>query len=111
MKRILVALIALIIFSSAQACDVCGCGVGNFNPYMFPHLVQKYVSIGYTYRYYKTNAHDDMGMAMLNKEYYNTLSLAGQFTIRNKIQLMGYLPFQINTQQGPEGNKSLNRLG
>jgi hypothetical protein len=111
MKGIFVALTAMAIFNTTQACDVCGCGVGNFNPYMFPHLVQKYVSIGYTYRYYKTNAHDDMGNAMLDKEYYNTLSLAGQFTIKNRIQLMGYLPFQINTQQGPEGNKSLNRLG
>lgn len=111
MKGIFTALVATIFFSTVEACDVCGCGVGNFNPYMFPHLVQKYVSIGYTYRYYKTNAHDDMGMQMLNKEYYNTLSLAGQVTIKNRIQLMGYLPFQVNTQQGPEGNKSLNKPG
>lgn len=104
-------LIVLMVFSMAKACDICGCGVGNFNPHMFPHLAQKFISIGYNYRSYETHAHDDMGMEMHNKEYYSSFSIAGQFTIAKKIQLVGYLPFQVNTQKGPEGNKSLNKLG
>jgi len=96
---------------TSNACDICGCGVGNFNPYMFPHLVQKFISVGYNYRYYRSNAHDDLGNEMVNKEYYQSFSLAGQFTIARRIELMGYLPFQSNTQRGPEGNKSLNKLG
>ena len=96
---------------TSNACDICGCGVGNFNPYMFPHLAQKFISVGYNYRYYRSNAHDDLGNEMVNKEYYQSFSLAGQFTIARRIELMGYLPFQSNTQRGPEGNKSLNKLG
>ena len=111
MKKILIALFAMTIVYSSKACDVCGCGVGNFNPYMFPHLAQKFISVGYNYRYYRSNAHDDLGNEMLNKEYYQSFSLAGQFTIARRIELMGYLPFQSNMQKGPEGNKSLNKLG
>jgi hypothetical protein len=111
MKKIIVALFAIIIGYSSKACDICGCGVGNFNPYMFPHLAQKFISVGYNYRYYRTNAHDDLGNEMLNNEYYHSLSIAAQFTIARKIELMGYLPFQSNMQKGPEGNKSLNKLG
>lgn len=96
---------------TSNACDICGCGVGSFNPYMFPHLAQKFISVGYNYRYYRSNAHDDLGNEMLNKEYYQSFSIAGQFTIARRIELMGYLPFQSNMQKGPEGNKSLNKLG
>ena len=111
MKKSFIILIAMISAYVSNACDICGCGVGNFNPYMFPHLAQKFITVGYNYRYYRSNAHDDLGNAMLNKEYYNSFSIAGQFTIAGKVELMGYLPFQSNTQKGPEGTKSLNRLG
>jgi len=111
MKKSLVALLILLSFNLAKACDICGCGVGNFNPYMFPHLSQKFISVGYNYRSYKTLAHDDLGNEMQNREYYNSISLAGQFTVAKRIQLMGYLPFQVNTQKSPEGNKSLSELG
>jgi hypothetical protein len=111
MKKIFVLLFSIIMFNDMKACDICGCGVGNFNPYMFPHLVQKFVSVGYNYRTYETNAHDDSGNEMFNKEHYTTISLAGQFTFGKKIQVMGYFPFQINEQKGPEGNKSLDGIG
>jgi hypothetical protein len=111
MKKIFFVLLMILSFSMVKACDICGCGVGNFNPYMFPHLSQKFISFGYNYRSYKTLAHDDLGNEMQNREYYNSVSLAAQFTIANRIQLMGYLPFQVNTQKGPEGNKSLNKFG
>src|SRR5690242_14456097 len=70
MRRVFIVLLAVIIANCTKACDICGCGVGNFNPYMFPHLVQRFVSIGYNYRTYETKAHDDFGNAMFNKEYY-----------------------------------------
>ena len=111
MKKSFISLFVLMVAYTSNACDICGCGVGNFNPYMFPHLVQKFISVGYNYRYYRSNAHDDLGNEMVNKEYYQSFSLAGQFTIARRIELMGYLPFQSNTQRGPEGNKSLNKLG
>jgi hypothetical protein len=111
MKKVFIALFILIIGPASNACDICGCGVGNFNPYMFPHLAQKFISVGYNYRYYRTNAHDDLGNETMNREYYQSISLAGQLTIAGKLELMGYLPFQSNLQKGVEGNKSLNKLG
>ncbi len=111
MKKSFIGLFVLVVTYTSNACDICGCGVGNFNPYMFPHLAQKFISVGYNYRYYRSDAHDDLGNEMLNKEYYQSFSVAGQFTIARRIELMGYLPFQSNMQKGPEGNKSLNKLG
>jgi len=111
MKKFFIVLFSWMIVYTSKACDICGCGVGNFNPHMFPHLAQKFISVGYNYRYYQSSAHDDLGNEMLNREYYNSFSVTGQFTIAGKVELMGYLPFQSNIQKGPEGNKSLNKLG
>jgi len=71
MKKSLIALLAITMAYTSNACDICGCGVGNFNPHMFPHFAQKFITFGYNYRYYQSNAHDDMGNEMLNKEYYH----------------------------------------
>src|SRR6185436_1709809 len=103
--------LSLLLFSAANACDICGCGVGNFNPHMFPHLSRNFISVGYTYRYYNTHANDEAGNDIMNRENYNSFFLAGQVAFGKKIQVMAILPFQSNSQSGPEGNKSLNKLG
>jgi hypothetical protein len=111
MKKIFFSFSLLILsFSKVDACDICGCGVGNFNPYMFPHLSKNFLSLGYQYRYYHTHFFEN-GDEINNQERYNTFSITGQFSPVKNLQLMAVIPFQINRQSGPEGNKSLNELG
>jgi hypothetical protein len=110
MKRFFITILLFTLFLSSRACDICGCGVGNFNPYLFPHLSKNFVNFSYQYRYYKTHFVEN-GEEMNNRERYNTFSLTGQYSPFKNLQLMTVLPFQVNRQSGPEGNKSLNRLG
>ncbi len=111
MKKYFIGLsIFILLFPKANACDICGCGVGNFNPYMFPHLSKNFLSLGYQYRYYHTHFFEN-GEEMNNKERYNTFSLTGQYSPFKNLQLMAVIPFQSNSQHGTEGNKSLNQLG
>jgi hypothetical protein len=110
MKNILITILLFSLFSSSKACDICGCGVGNFNPYMFPHLSKNFVNFSYQYRYYRTHFYEN-GEEMNNREHYNTFSLAGQFSPFKNLQLMTVIPFQSNRQSGPEGDKSLNGFG
>jgi hypothetical protein len=111
MKKLIFALSFVILsISRSGACDICGCGVGNFNPYMFPHLSKNFLSLGYQYRNYHTHFFEN-GDEMNNKERYNTFSITGQYSPVKNLQLMAVIPFQINRQSGPEGNKSLNELG
>jgi hypothetical protein len=55
MKRFFITILLFTLFLSSRACDICGCGVGNFNPYLFPHLSKNFVNFSYQYRYYKTH--------------------------------------------------------
>ncbi len=111
MKKILTAILLLSLFSiRSTACDICGCGVGNFNPHMFPHLSKNFISLSYNYRFYHTHLEDAQGM-MTNKETYHSILLTGQYSPIKKLQLMGMLPYQVNRQSGEEGNKSLNKIG
>lgn len=111
MKKIFVLglIAALAISPAVRACDICGCGVGNFNPHMFPHLAKSFLSFGYNYRYFKTHLHDGTGEE--NTEYYHTFQIAGQFSPIKKMQVIAALPFQMNRQDGVHGFKSLNHLG
>jgi len=111
MKKIFIVLPLLILsFTKAGACDICGCGVGNFNPYMFPHLSKNFLSMGYQYRYYHTHFFEN-GQEFNNQEHYNMFSITGQFSPVKNLQFMAVVPFQVNRQSGPEGNKSLKELG
>ena len=110
MKRLFIAALVLFIFQHAKACDICGCGVGNFNPHMFPHLSKNFVSFGYQYRGYHTHSHEN-GNELHNHEHYNTLSITGQYSPIKNLQLLAMVPFQVNRQSGPEGNKRLDKLG
>src|SRR5690242_11336392 len=108
MKRIFTSfLFSILILTTANACDICGCGVGNFNPFMFPHLSRNFFSLNYQHRYYRTHFIEN-GEEMNNREYYNTFSFAAQYSPYKNLQLIAVLPFQVNRQMGHEGNKSLN---
>lgn len=111
MRKILAATTMLFaFFTQTNACDICGCGVGNINPHMFPHLSKNFISLSYNYRFYHT--HLDHGQEVrINKETYHTVLLTGQYSPFKKLQLMGMLPYQLNRQTGHHGNKSLNKVG
>src|SRR5262245_28974137 len=109
-KFSLVSLFIISSFSRIKACDICGCGTGNFNPYMFPHLSKNFFSLSYQSRYHKTHFFEN-NVEMNNREYYNSFLLAAQYSLTKKFHLMAVLPYQLNHQNGTEGSKSLNGLG
>jgi len=111
MKKLIFLFGMSVIFQQSNACDVCGCGVGNYNPHMFPHLSKSFINIGYTYRHYYTHLHVNGGTTSENNEYYKTQLVAAQYSPFKNVQLMGILPFQMNRQIGEEGDKKLQQLG
>jgi hypothetical protein len=111
MKKIFIGIVLFITtINNASACDICGCGVGNYNPHLFPYLSKTFVSVGYNYRVFKSHVGDE-GAASINTEYYHTVMLTAQFRVSKKMQLTTMLPFQVNRQEGVHGRKALNGLG
>jgi hypothetical protein len=106
MKKLFIAFLISLTYTSARACDICGLGTSNYNPFLFPHLSKNYLSINYLHRLY--HIHSDGG---LNKEYFNTVLISGQYSINEKLQLVAMLPYQLNRQENFDGTKNIKGLG
>lgn len=91
---------------SVHACDICGLGTSNYNPFLFPHLSKNYINLTYLRQIY--HVHTDEG---ITREYFNTLLAGAQFSITDKLQLGAMVPYEINTQNGLPGNNSVKGVG
>jgi hypothetical protein len=92
MKRILLAIVVAMAVQGASACDFCGMGVSNNDPFVFPHLHKRYAGINYLYRSYRVTGDDGLG----STECYQTWLLAAQFSLGKRVQLYVSLPLQSN---------------
>ncbi|HUQ97313.1 MAG TPA: transporter [Chitinophagaceae bacterium] len=95
MKRIFI-LALLFAGTTAFACDICGYGVANYNPFLFPQLSSSYLSIAYQHRLYLMHADD----GATSHQYYNSVSVTAQYGVSKKLQLIAILPYQFNNATG-----------
>jgi hypothetical protein len=107
MRKLIIALVLTIGFSTANACDVCRGGVGNYNPLLFPHLSKNYFGLCWMHRHYITSAED--GSA--RNEYYNAILLTAQYSPFKKLQLAVMAPWQLNKMQTLDGRKNISGVG
>src|SRR5215211_1587824 len=108
MKKIFLAILLFgATYLPAKACDVCGYGVSNYNPFLLPHLSKSYMSLSYLHRLYHT--HSDAGIH--GKEYYNSLLVTGEFGLTNKIKLIATLPYQFNKRKNSDVAKNISGVG
>jgi hypothetical protein len=109
MKQFLMAVLCIGLLGAAPAlaCDICGCGVSNYNPYLFPHLSKNYIGLSYVHRVFHTRPLDEPG----STERYATILLSGQYRLGKRIQLTALLPWQENTLLNEAGSRRLSGLG
>src|SRR5215218_8340616 len=106
MKKIFLAFLIGLIYIPVMACDICGLGTSNYNPFLFPHLSKNYISFNYLHRLY--HIHGDEG---INKEYFNTFLISGQYSISEKLQLVAMLPYHSNKEQSISGSTNAKGAG
>ncbi|RYY99701.1 MAG: hypothetical protein EOO11_04025 [Chitinophagaceae bacterium] len=109
MKKIFPALLlaAAVAALPARACDVCGYGPSNYNPFLFPHLARSYVSLSWSARSYRLLDHDGSWAQAKN----NTLLLSAQYRLNSRLQLLAQLPFQLNEAHTQEGSTRSSGAG
>jgi len=105
-KFSILLIIAGLFYLPAHACDICGCGVSNYNPFLFPHLSRSYVSLSYIHRSYRTASHTAEG-----EQDYTTMMLAAQYSLTKRIQLLTMLQFGVNNYISDGTKRKLNGLG
>lgn len=100
-------LCSLLAAVPAHACDICGCGVSNYNPYLFPHLARNYIGLTYIHRGFRTLPPDEAPA----HETYRSFLLSGQVQVGKKLRLLALLPWQQNDLRSETGNRRLNGPG
>jgi hypothetical protein len=94
---------------STIACDICGCGVGNYYLGITPQFAKNFV--GLRYRNFSYHSHIGMGKMFETKEYFQTAELWARYYIKPKIQLMAFIPYSFNSQTTIDNTLYINGLG
>ena len=107
MKKLCIVVIVLTIgINQVKACDICGGGVSNSNPFMFPHLSKTYLGISYTHKSFIKQSGEETSTF-----HYNTMLATGQFSINKKIMIIGMVPYELNRKVDNHGVKTIIGLG
>jgi hypothetical protein len=109
MKKALLGAFSFLVLFSASACDICGCGVGNFYLGLLPHFNSKFFGIRYQYMHYHTQLASDA--SQFSNDYYKTVELWSGFNIGKRLQLLAFVPYHINKQYTDDGIKTQSGIG
>lgn len=110
MKKIYL-LLALIFMCTGLsfACEICGCGVGNFYMGMLPNFKSKFIGVRYSYMHYQTELASDK--TQFSNDFYKTTEIWGGWNIGNRWQVLAFVPYRFNKKISDDGVKETNGLG
>lgn len=109
MKKILLLLIIACTCIAANACPICGCGVGNFYIGLLPGFNKSFIGIRYQYMRYETHLKDEP--EEFSHDRYEIAELWGGINIGERWQVLGFVPYHFNYQNMDDGIRKENGLG
>lgn len=110
-KIILLILIPLFaMVESSVACNVCGCGVGNYHYGILPQFGKNFVGVRYRYSSY-TSTLDASHGHQYSYETFQTTELWGRFYPARRVQAFVFVPVNFNERREGMHAKHLRGLG
>ncbi len=112
MKKIFLLPFFFFFVTAAQACDICGCGVGNNYIGILPDF-QKHI-VGLRYRSNSMLTHIGAGGTstyLTAKEIYRTMEAWSGWNLGSNFRLMAAVPYSFNEKQNATGKSNKSGLG
>jgi hypothetical protein len=108
-KSIVVLFLTTLLVIKAQACDICGCGVGNFYFGIMPQFHKQFV--GLRYRFQSYNSHVGLAPALLTSEKFQSAEIWSRFYPTKRIQVLSFITYHFNEQTESGITRDLSGLG
>jgi hypothetical protein len=109
LKKIIVFILVLLFSANSRACDICGCGLGNYYIGIVPQFNNSFFGVRYHYRQFHTQIKSDE--TQFSNDYFQTIELWGGVNLGKKLQVLFFLPYNFNKQVSDDGTKKMNGIG
>lgn len=108
-KYFLAIFIAILSFNIASACQICGCGLGNYYIGLLPQFNTKFLGLRYNYRSFHTSITGDA--SQFSNDYNHAIELWTGWNIGKKWQVLAIVPFNNIHQVSDDGITDKNGIG
>ena len=102
----------LFISIPSKACDLCGCGAGNYYLGVMPQFQKNFVGLRYRHSVYDSHlgGNSDYSSLFKTQERFYTTEIWARFYPHPKLQILAFLPYQWNFQDEKNKTKSINGM-
>jgi hypothetical protein len=106
--------IALMLYTiPGRSCDVCGCQANNLSVGIQPQFYHHFVGIRYQQSRFTSTPHDSHSDPSTDPatDVFRRVQLWGRITLHPKVQLLAFIPYQMQSQIFGNQKTQLNGIG
>ena len=109
MKNYIITICILLVSFTATACEICGCGTGNYYIGLLPQFSRSFLGTRYQFSSFHTSIKGDA--SQYSNDLFQTIEVWGGINIGNKWQVLALVPFNFIHQASDDGTSNANGIG